>query len=185
MPDTKPRLVVLGTGFGAFNLVKHLKDDYILYGLLLRSTGNWPTGFVKNAKLPKDQRERIVIDSYFQVKGFDNIFAMENCSMIEAGSLPATSQVAQQQGKYLGKALTRRARKLSVEPFRYNHLGMLAYVGANRALADLETYKGRGWAMWLFWRSAYLSRIVSVKNKVLVMFDWIKAKIFGRDIRQF
>ncbi len=23
-----PRLVVLGTGFGAFNLVKHIKDDY-------------------------------------------------------------------------------------------------------------------------------------------------------------
>jgi NADH:ubiquinone reductase (non-electrogenic) len=166
--------------------VIHLADgSNISYGLLLWSTGNGPTEFVKNAILPKDQSERIVIDSYFHVKGFDNIFAMGDCSVIERGSLPATSQVAQQQGKYLGKALTRRARTLSVEPFRYNHLGMLAYVGGNRALADLETYKGHGWATWLFWRSAYLSRIVSVKNKVLVMFDWIKAKVFGRDISQF
>ncbi|MEO8169152.1 MAG: hypothetical protein ABI623_12945, partial [bacterium] len=65
------------------------------------------------------------------------------------------------------------------------HLGMLAYVGDNKALADLNAVKGRGWVTWLFWRSAYLSRIVSLKNKVLVLFDWLKAKIFGRDISQF
>jgi len=166
--------------------VMHLADGSdISYGLLLWSTGNGPTEFVKNAKLPKDPRERIVIDAYFQVKGFENIFSLGDCSVIGDGALPATSQVAQQQGKYLGKALTRRARNLTVESFRYSHLGMLAYVGGNRALADLEAYKGRGWATWLFWRSAYLSRIVSTKNKVLVMFDWIKTKFFGRDVSQF
>jgi NADH:ubiquinone reductase (non-electrogenic) len=62
---------------------------------------------------------------------------------------------------------------------------MLAYVGGNRALADLNTYKGAGWTTWVFWRSAYLTRIVSLKNKIMVMFDWVKARIFGRDISQF
>jgi len=81
--------------------------------------------------------------------------------------------------------LTRRERNLPVEPFHYKHLGMLAYIGSNRALADLQNFKGRGWATWLFWRSAYLSRIVSLKNKFSVMTDWIKAKLFGRDISQF
>ena len=71
------------------------------------------------------------------------------------------------------------------EPFRYRHLGMLTYIGGRRALADLETFKGRGWVTWLFWRSAYLTRLVSVKNKVLVLFDWMKHRLFGRDISQF
>jgi NADH dehydrogenase FAD-containing subunit len=105
--------------------------------------------------------------------------------VIESAPLPATSQVAQQEGKYLAKALTRRARNQPVEPFQYKHLGMLAYIGGDRALADLESVKGRGWVTWLFWRSAYLSRIVSLKNKTLVLFDWIKGQIFGRDISQF
>lgn len=157
----------------------------IPYGLLLWSTGNGPTEFVKSTLLPKDPRNRIMIDSFFRVKGSENIFALGDCSVIEKEELPATSQVAQQQGKYLARALSRRARGLTVERFRYHHLGMLAYVGGSRALADLATYKGRGWTTWLFWRSAYLSRIVSLKNKVLVMFDWIKALIFGRDISQF
>jgi NADH:ubiquinone reductase (non-electrogenic) len=76
-------------------------------------------------------------------------------------------------------------RNRPVKPFHYRHLGMLAYIGGNRALADLESFKGRGWATWLFWRSTYLSRIVSFKNKVLVLFDWMKALAFGRDSSHF
>lgn len=104
--------------------------------------------------------------------------------MIEAGSLPATSQVAQQQGKYFGKALTRRARKLSVEPFRYNHLGMLAYVGANRALADLETYKGRGWPCGF--SGALRTFPESSASRTTCWSCSIGSKRrFGRDINQF
>lgn len=166
--------------------VIHLADgSQIPYGLLLWTTGNGPTDFVKAAQLLKDAQARIVVDNYFRVKEHDAIYALGDCSVIEHMPVPATSQVAQQQGKYLAKALTQRARKKSVEHFRYRHLGMLAYIGENKALADLDLLKGRGWTAWLFWRSAYLSRIVSVKNKTLVLFDWMKTKIFGRDISQF
>lgn len=163
-----------------------LKDGSELpYGLLLWSTGNGPTSFVEHIDLPKDNRSRLLIDEFFHVQGFENIYALGDCSIIAAAPLPATSQVAQQQGKYLARALTKKARNKTVEPFRYKHLGMLAYVGDNKALADLEGVKGRGWATWLFWRSAYISKIVSLKNKVSVLIDWIKAKVFGRDISQF
>ncbi|MEW6510450.1 MAG: FAD-dependent oxidoreductase [Bacteroidota bacterium] len=164
----------------------HLNDGSVLRcGFLLWSTGNGPTQFARTAHLPKDAKHRFVTDSYFRVKGFENIYALGDCSIVERMTLPATSQVAQQQGKYLARALTQRIRAKTVTPFRYRHLGMLAYIGSDRALADLERIKGRGWATWLFWRSAYLSRIVSLKNKTMVVFDWVKAKIFGRDVSQF
>lgn len=155
------------------------------YGLLLWSTGNGPTKFLERSNLPKDNRSRIIIDDFFHVKGFDNIYALGDCTIIESNPLPATSQVAQQQGKYLGKALARRARNQAVHPFTYKHLGMLAYVGNNKALADLEDVKGRGWTTWLFWRSAYITKIVSLRNKFSIAVDWTKAMVFGRDISQF
>lgn len=164
----------------------YLEDGSELqHGLLVWSTGIGPTPFVQNVTLPKDRKSRLIIDEYFRVRGYERIYALGDCSVIENGELPATSQVAQQQGKYLAVALTRRVRHDPVVPFQYHHLGMLAYIGGNRALADLKNFKGRGWSTWLFWRSAYLSRIVSVKNKVLVLFDWIKTLVFGRDISQF
>jgi NADH:ubiquinone reductase (non-electrogenic) len=163
-----------------------LRDGSALpYGLLLWSTGNGPTDFVTKSQLPLDPRQRIVIDSLFRVAEFSDIFAIGDCSVLLSSPLPATAQVAQQQGKYLARALSRMARGKKPEPFRYKHLGMLAYVGGNRALADLESYKGSGWTTWIFWRSAYISRMVSIKNKVAVLLDWLKAQLFGRDISQF
>jgi len=164
----------------------HLKDGTKLpFGLLLWSTGNAPTPFVKSLSLEKDSRSRLLVDEFFRARGSENIYAIGDCCVVERTELPATSQVAQQQGKYLARALTQRTRHQKIEPFRYKHLGMLAYIGGNRALADLENFKGRGWATWLFWRSTYLTKIVSLKNKVLVMFDWMKTQVFGRDISQF
>jgi NADH:ubiquinone reductase (non-electrogenic) len=157
----------------------------IPHGLLVWSTGIGPTPFVQNVILPKDRKSRLIVDEMFHVRGYHDIYALGDCSVVEGEELPATSQVAQQQGKYLAQSLTQRARGKNVEPFQYRHLGMLAYIGSNKALADLQNFKGRGWTTWLFWRSAYLSRIVSFKNKVLVLFDWMKAKVFGRDISQF
>jgi NADH:ubiquinone reductase (non-electrogenic) len=155
------------------------------YGFLLWSTGNGPTTFIERIALPKDSRSRILIDNFFRVKDFENIYALGDCTIMESTPLPATSQVAQQQGKYLAKALTQRARQRNVEPFKYKHLGMLAYIGDNKALADLEDVKGRGWTAWLFWRSAYLTKIVSVRNKFSILVDWTKAMVFGDDFGLF
>jgi NADH:ubiquinone reductase (non-electrogenic) len=164
----------------------YLKDGSALeFGLLLWTTGNGPTPFASRVSLPKDDRARFLVDGYFRVHGHENIYAIGDCAALTPSPLPATAQVAQQQGKYLARSFTRKVRGEKVIPFSYKQLGMLAYVGGSRALADLASYKGAGWFPWVFWRSAYLTRIVSLKNKVLVLFDWVKAQLFGRDISQF
>lgn len=56
---------------------------------------------------------------------------------------------------------------------------MLAYIGSYKAIAEMKNMKLRGWISWFVWRSAYLTKLVSIKNKILVPFDWLKAIIFG------
>jgi NADH:ubiquinone reductase (non-electrogenic) len=135
-------------------LVRLADGSSIPCGLLLWSTGNGPTAFVLAAPLPRDPNGRIVVDECFRVKGMEGIYSLGDCCVGDRIALPSTSQVAQQEGKYLARALTRLARGRPVEPFRYRHLGMLAYVGSNRALADLHNFKGHGWTTWILWRSA-------------------------------
>ncbi|HTP13893.1 MAG TPA: FAD-dependent oxidoreductase, partial [Bacteroidota bacterium] len=157
----------------------------IPYGLLVWSTGIGPTPLVLSLPFPKSKTNRVVTDEQFRVKGQVDIFALGDCAAFAAHELPATSQVAQQEGRYLARLLTREREGRETPPFRYRHFGMLAYVGGNRALADLSVFKGRGLTTWVFWRSAYLTKLVSVKNKILVLFDWTKTIIFGRDISRF
>ncbi|KAI9815868.1 MAG: NADH:ubiquinone oxidoreductase [Phylliscum demangeonii] len=73
-----------------------------------------------------------------------------------------------------------------VGPFKYTHQGSLAYVGSDKAVADVtwfnRTFASGGGLTYLFWRSAYLSMCFSVRNRVLVLMDWVKAEMFGRDV---
>lgn len=83
---------------------------------------------------------------------------------------------------------TRRLRRnKSLLPFEYSHQGSLAYVGSDLAVADLSiwgegNFASGGRLTYLFWRSAYVSMCFSARNKVLVILDWLKVKVFGRDV---
>ena len=98
-----------------------------------------------------------------------------------------TAQVASQQGKYLGKKLGRLASKHEVleansvkdldeavsGPFRYRHLGNLAYIG-NAAVFDWGKLSVMGGLAAMYaWRSVYWSEQVSARTRALFMIDWI------------
>lgn len=166
----------------------YLNDgDRIEYGLLVWATGNTSTDFVKESGLQTDYRGKIITDDFFRVKKekgyYSNIFAIGDSAVIEGKDLPATAQVAQQLGLFMAKYMNKKM-KLTV-PFKFKNLGMLAYIGDHKALADTPQFKGTGFKTFLLWRSAYLTKLISFKNKLLVLFDWTKTFLFGRDVSNF
>lgn len=81
----------------------------------------------------------------------------------------------------------RHLRKVKAwTPFEYSHQGSLAYIGKDKAIADISWFDGNfatgGSLTYLFWRSAYLSMCFSTRNRMLVLLDWTKCKVFGRDV---
>lgn len=64
------------------------------------------------------------------------------------------------------EALEKRLRHIKdVKPFHYSHQGSLAYIGSEKAVADVSWFNGNvatgGSLTFLFWRSAYLSMCFS------------------------
>lgn len=85
------------------------------------------------------------------------------------------------------KSLQKSLRRVKqIGPFEYSHQGSLAYIGSERAVADVSWLSGNfasgGTLTYLFWKSAYLNMCFSSRNRVLVILDWMKAKVFGRDV---
>ena len=77
-------------------------------------------------------------------------------------------------------------------PFNFLNLGILAYVGRSEALVQIavggggnKKVKGAGQAGFALWRSVYLSKQYSLRNRILVAVDWAKARAFGRDLSRF
>ena len=108
--------------------------------------------------------------------------------------------------QYLGKLLNRVANK-SVEldtGFHYKHLGSFCFIGSEHAVAEFagsfaslhtcarwphtkcaqrtEGLVLEGFGAWWLWRSVYLSKQYSLRNKLYVGVNWLKTWIFGRDI---
>jgi NADH dehydrogenase FAD-containing subunit len=154
-------------------------------GMVLWAGGNAPVPFLQSLGEPLTPRGRLAVDSCLRLPNHPEVYAVGDCAAVGEPTLPATAQVAQQQGEYLARALDRLRQGKPVEPFRFKASGMLAYIGGGEALADLPKVKWSGRGAWLFWRSVYLTKLVSLANKAKVLFDWTKARLFGRDLSRF
>ncbi|KAM3122456.1 hypothetical protein ACQ2H7_004368 [Candidozyma auris] len=187
----------------------------IPYGMLIWATGNAKRPIVGNlsSKIEeqKNAKKGLLVDDRLLVDGTNNIWAFGDCTFTK---FAPTAQVAFQQGIYLAEHLHRlheiealkykinnarpeervdRYKKKLVKlesnlpVFEYNHQGSLAYIGSERAVADLvwgdwSNVSSGGPFTFLLWRSAYIYMCLSVKNQILVCFDWLKVACFGRDI---
>ena len=45
--------------------------------------------------------------------------------------------------------------------------------------------KAKGQVGFGTWRSVYLMKQASTRNRILVFIDWVKTRLFGRDISSF
>ena len=109
--------------------------------------------------------------------------------------LPATAQVARQEAAHLAQMMNTGSIQFNdntttlsenAAPFSYKHLGQLAYLGHDEAAFDLPVGgdKGtlHGLAIGHLWRGMETMMQVSPRNMSMVFFDWIKVKLFGRNL---
>ncbi|KAL2252198.1 UNVERIFIED_CONTAM: External alternative NAD(P)H-ubiquinone oxidoreductase B1, mitochondrial, partial [Sesamum indicum] len=112
-------------------------------------------------------------------------------------SLPATAQVAAQQGTYLADCFNRMeicekypegplrfrgAGRHRFRPFRYKHFGQFAPLGGEQTAAQLPgDWISIGQSTQWLWYSVYASKLVSWRTRMLVISDWGRRFIFGRD----
>ncbi|KAF3679718.1 External alternative NAD(P)H-ubiquinone oxidoreductase B2, mitochondrial [Capsicum baccatum] len=115
-------------------------------------------------------------------------------------NLPATAQVASQQGVYLAKCFNRMEEceknpegplrfrgegRHRFHPFRYRHLGQFAPLGGEQTAAQLPgDWVSIGHSSQWLWYSVYASKQVSWRTRALVVSDWLRRFIFGRDSSQ-
>mmetsp|Transcript_9846 Transcript_9846/g.24576 ORF Transcript_9846/g.24576 Transcript_9846/m.24576 type:complete len:605 (-) Transcript_9846:893-2707(-) len=107
-------------------------------------------------------------------------------------ALPATAQVARQQGDFLADFFNRNqvtgdkdTTKVAEGQgeFKYFHKGSAAYVGGDNAVFDVPSLGPfTGFTAGLVWKSFETYSQFSFRNQCLVASDWIRTKLFGRDI---
>jgi NADH dehydrogenase len=137
-------------------------------------SGVIPAGF-PNETISRGNR--ILVDDYNKVKGFEDIFAIGDVSLMLTPGFPSghpqVAQVAIQQGRNLSLNFMLMRRNTMLKPFKYIDRGSMATIGRNRAVADLPFIKFSGFIAWLTWMFVHLMAIVGVKNRLLIFINWM------------
>ncbi|KAH7037994.1 putative pyridine nucleotide-disulfide oxidoreductase [Microdochium trichocladiopsis] len=161
-----------------------------------------------NVMIQKDARTGgIVTDSHLRVQvipaesktndskdvpessSLPDVFTIGDCAVIPGSGLPATAQVASQQATYLAKQLSKGAlnddNNKAAKPFKFRNWGTMTYLGSWTAIHQSSADELKGWAAWVLWRTAYLTKSMSIRNKIMVPVYWATSWLFGRDISRF
>lgn len=143
----------------------------------------WVSGICANTieGLPKESighAGRILTDRFCRVKGLQDVYAIGDQSLIEGDKEyplghPQLAQVALQQAKCVAQNLKNQLKGQEEKPFKYKNLGVMATIGRNHAVAEINGKKFGGFPAWFLWLVVHLRSILGVKNKTFILLNWV------------
>ena len=164
--DYKDNVVSVGNG-------ETIESTTVIWvsGIKANSIGGVPQESVGHAG-------RMLTDRFNRVKGMDDVFAIGDQSLVEGDpdwplGHPQLAQVALQQADNVACNIMRKEEGKELKPFTYKDLGTMATIGRKHAVAEIGKAKFGGLFAWLLWLVVHLRSILGVKNKFIVLLNWI------------
>lgn len=146
----------------------------------------WVSGIRANAMPGIDESHlgrgfRFKVDEYNRIPGVEDVFAIgDQCLQTSDAAYPnghpQVAQVAIQQAKNLAKNLKKIANgadNSQLTPFHYKNLGSMATIGRNKAVVEIGKFRSQGFFAWVLWLVVHLRSILGVKNKMMVLLNWL------------
>lgn len=146
----------------------------------------WVSGIIANAMPGIDESHmgrgfRFKVDEYNRIPGVEDVFAIgDQCLQTSDAAYPnghpQVAQVAIQQAKNLAKNLkliNQGADSSALTAFHYKNLGSMATIGRNKAVVEIGKFRSQGFFAWVLWLVVHLRSILGVKNKMMVLLNWL------------
>ena len=146
----------------------------------------WVSGIRANAMPGIDESHlgrgfRFKVDQYNRIPGLEGVFAigdqcLQTTDEAYPNGHPQVAQVAIQQAKNLAKNLKKINEGLadsSLTAFKYKNLGSMATIGRNKAVVEIGKLRSQGFFAWILWLVVHLRSILGVKNKMMVLLNWL------------
>jgi NADH dehydrogenase len=142
----------------------------------------WTAGVKGNAVNGLNQEaivggNRILIDEYCQVKGYENIYAIGDVAALVTEDTPRghpmVAPVAIQQGALVAKNIIAQMHNKTSKSFKYLDKGSMATVGRNKAVLEAKGVKMGGFIAWLAWLFVHMVSLIGFRNKITVTLGWI------------
>ncbi len=125
-----------------------------------------------------DRNGRVPVEADLSLPGHPEVFVIGDMSVMrdaEGKPVPGLAAAAVQQGKWAAENILRDLEGKRRLPFVYKDRGIMATIGHARAVAELGRAKLWGWSAWVLWSIVHVYQLISFRNRLTVMRQWIWA----------
>jgi NADH dehydrogenase len=153
------------------------------------TAGVRPHPVVERLGLPLE-RGRIKVDSYMQVAGRHDVWAIGDCAAVPDPAkkykepCPPTCQHSLRQGRNVARNVAAAIGTGRKKKFTYRTLGVFVDLGRRKAVASTIGIKWRGTPAWLLARTYHLAMMPGMGRRARLLIDWNVGLLFGRDISE-
>lgn len=130
-------------------------------------------------------RGRILVTEALHLPEDSSVFVLGDAAQVptkDGRGLPMLAQVAQQQGRYLGKTVARTLAGKTLRPFRPHLLGELVSLGRWSAIGVVLGIPVRGVLASFLWKGVYLMKYGFMPGRLRILTEWFLGMVSRRDM---
>jgi NADH dehydrogenase len=128
----------------------------------------------------------VMADEFLRVGRHEDVYAVGDMASVRNPRsdrpYPKVAPIAISQGVRAAANIENDRAGRPAEPYAAHHAGKIVSVGAGRALVDILGLRVVGRPAWLIYRTAYILKMVGLRNKLQVAFTLAMNRIFERDL---
>jgi NADH dehydrogenase len=154
-----------------------LGDEQILAGTVVWAAGVAASPAARWLGVRADRAGRVSVAPDLRAPGLDDVWVIGDTAFAmnpDGAPQPGIAPVAKQQGAYVARAIAARiAGRAPGPPFVYRDRGLLATIGRTAAVIAYKRLRLRGWLAWWIWGAAHVYFLVSLRNRLIVVTQWL------------
>ncbi len=153
-------------------------DEWIACNVVLWATGVAASPLGKQLGVETDKAGRVFVQSDLTIPDHKNIFVIGDMVSLkqESGELvPGVSPAAMQMGTLTAKNILADLNDKPRKDFRYVDKGTMATIGRNKAIADVQGFKFKGFIAWMMWLFLHVFFLIGFRNRIIVIMEWFWA----------
>ena len=184
------RLAKLGVKVVTGAMVEHIDDRGVIVGgkriecgTVLWTAGVAPSPLIKMLGVPTDRAGRACVGPLLNVPDVPWLFVIGDTATVmqDGRPLPGVAQAAIQQGRYVGRLITRLIKGgARPDGFRYFDKGNMAVIGKNFAIMESGPIRLAGLTAWLVWAFIHLMFLPQLQNRRRVQNQWLWSYFTGQ-----
>jgi NADH dehydrogenase len=154
-----------------------LGDEAIAAGTVAWAAGVAASPAARWLGIPPDRAGRVPVTPDLRAPGLEDVYVIGDTALAkdpDGTPLPGIAPVAKQQGAFVARAIAARsAGQASLPAFAYRDRGLLATIGRRAAVIAYKRLRLRGWLAWWLWGAAHVYFLVSLRNRLIVVTQWL------------